>query len=629
MSETQTTPTTGETASPTRESAIEALVDIAQEASTPQAFLKRALPMLARILRCAYIQAELQHAGSVLDETWSHESSDPEFWASTVSSLLVDTLSEGTTVARIFEGRDVDVRVAFLCAPFGVGHRSGGAVVAVLPCRTSDEADAALEQFDVLCTLASSLLETLGSDPQGDESPSGAAASAETVAQIRKVAEFTSETELAFAITNKLRTRDGCEQVVLAAVEGRRVRLLAISGSDSIAPRSPGVKLLRAAAEECADLRRCVVDQDEELDEDSGVVRGGRLHRHWRESVGGGCVASVPLAKDGKLVAVLLVRRDSTSPFVAEELKELHDLVEPYAAGLEMVRVARRSLRQHIGASLRSGLSQTFGRGSFGRKAALLCAALGVGWALYGELPYSVQAPCELRAADARQLSCAADGVLLASHVLPGDTVHAGQVLAEFDTRELELERARLESELAILEVDRFRAMESGSPAEVEMAAANADGVRASLDLVEFRIAAASVTATSDGVILEGDLRSRVGATFTKGEPLFELAPRGSWKLEVRVHESDVDELHEEMSGEFASHSRPEEAYPFVVTRIAPAAEPAESGNVFLIEAECDLPADWARPGMAGFASIDAGERAPAWIALHRIIDYVRLNLWL
>ena len=273
MSTTHSMPTASETACPSRERAIEAMVDLAQEVATPQAFLRQALPVLAKVLRCAFIQADLQQGAQFLSESWNHEGSDPEFWASTVGTLMVDTLSEGTTRARVFEGRDVDVRVAFLCAPIGVGSRRGGALVAVLPFRDPADADFALEQLDVLCTLASSLLETLGSGPdEARETFTTDEASAESVAQLRKVADFTSETELAFAITNKLRTRDGCDQVVLSAVDGRRVRLLAISGSDSIAPRSPGVKLIQAAAEECADLRRTVLDQDEDLETDQEVV---------------------------------------------------------------------------------------------------------------------------------------------------------------------------------------------------------------------------------------------------------------------------------------------------------------------------------------------------------------------
>ncbi len=610
-----------------KESIIEAFVDIAQEVSTTSAFFKRALPALAKCLRCAYAEVEIRSGSTILNESWHHENSDPAFWSDTVATLMTETMAELKTQARIFEGLEVDVKVAFLCAPIGMHSRTGGGLIAVMPCRDSSEVDEYLDLLDVLCTLASSLIDTLGKNV-GAES-SGNAASQDEISRIRKVSEFTTETELAFAITNKLRTRDGSEQVILSRVQGTKATLLSLSGNDTIAPRSPGVKLIRSAVEECVDLGKTVVDQEQDLATGADIITGGRLHRTWRESVGGGCVASIPLFQDSKLVAVLSVRRSTSQPFNREELEELHGLVEPYATGLEMVRVARRSLLQHVKSSVGGLLGTFFGPASHGRKAAALASVLFLGWAFYGQIPYSIQAPCELVPATSRQLAAGSDGVLAASFVLPGDIVEQGDLLCEFDSSELELEKARLQGELAIFEVDRFSALDGGSPAEVELASANGRAVRANLALTEYRISASKVYATTDGIVLEGDHRSRIGDAFSKGEPLFKIAPSEGWKLEIRVPEAEIISIEQGMSGEFASHSRPEDSFEFEVSRMAPSAESLAGNNVFIVEANCDVSVDWARSGMEGFASIDAGERTPAWVLFHRAIDFARLHLWL
>jgi hypothetical protein len=54
--------------------------------------------------------------------------------------------------------------------------------------------------------------------------------------------------------------------------------------------------------------------------------------------------------------------------------------------------------------------------------------------------------------------------------------------------------------------------------------------------------------------------------------------------------------------------------------------------NTFPVRAEADadaLPPDWWRPGMSGVARISAGHRSLGWIISHRLVDYLRLALWI
>lgn len=353
------------------------------------------------------------------------------------------------------------------------------------------------------------------------------------------------------------------------------------------------------------------------------------MHRSWGESTGGGCVASIPLFQDEKVIAVLSIRRGSAQPFGEEDLEELRGLVEPYATGLEMVRVARRSLLQHALGSARSMIGGFLRPGSWGMKAVVAASLALCAWSVYGRISYSVSAPCELVPASSRQLAVASDGVLGAVLALPGDVVEEGELLCQFDTSELELEHARLRSELAILDVDRYRALSTGVPADVEMAEANSKSIRANLDLIQHRITAASVRATVDGVVLSGDHRNRIGDSLPKGTLLYEIAPAEGWKLEIHVPERDVGAVAVGLTGSFANHSRPEDSFDFLIERIAPSAESINGQNVFTVEAGCELPAGWARSGMEGFASIDTAERAPAWIVSHRALDFLRLHFWL
>ena len=67
---------------------------------------------------------------------------------------------------------------------------------------------------------------------------------------------------------------------------------------------------------------------------------------------------------------------------------------------------------------------------------------------------------------------------------------------------------------------------------------------------------------------------------------------------------------------------------------IIPVPQAKEGANSFIVYAEANTPTDaegrplW-RPGMAGEARIDVAPRRLAWIWTHRLIDFLRLKLWM
>lgn len=602
------------------EVSIEAIVEFAHQAPTISSFYRKCLPVFAKCLRATYIEVEQRHAGTIVHERFSDEQTPAEFWSGVAQEALTDALMEPETRYRVFSGRHIELAIALFTAPIGTAGRRGGAIVAVIPFRSRDELPSLASDLDILCALASSLVQSVGKT--SDAAPQAE----EEVGRIRKVSAFTSEVELAYAITNKLRTKDGAVQVALSSLSHGKLKMLSISGLDEIAPRSPGIKNIRFAMQECADMGVAMISQEQVVD---GVNGGGRLHRQWRESVGDANVASLPLYCDEQLVAVLSIQRQAKASFAQEDLEEFRAAVEPYAAGLEMVRVARRSLWSHLWGSVSKTLSALAKPGAWGRKALAVSVAVFAAWSIYGTIPFSISAPCGLSPSAGRHVAAGFDGVLRSSPLKPGDQVLAGDVLATFDTAELELEAARLRGQLAMGEVDMYRSMGEGSASDTEYARVTGLAAQANLDLVLHKIEQATITAPVDGIIIEGDHRDRIGDTFSKGETLFRISSSGNWKVEIRVSERDVDEITLGAAGTFASHSRPGEPHDFEILRISPMADTERGENVFIVEAECQVPGNWIRSGMEGFASIEVGGRSPAWVAGHRLVDFLRLHLWL
>ena len=62
---------------------------------------------------------------------------------------------------------------------------------------------------------------------------------------------------------------------------------------------------------------------------------------------------------------------------------------------------------------------------------------------------------------------------------------------------------------------------------------------------------------------------------------------------------------------------------------LSPAAYPDQEGNAFALRAQLDEEAPWLWPGMTGVSRIEAGQRTLFWRATHRIIDFIRLKLWI
>jgi multidrug efflux pump subunit AcrA (membrane-fusion protein) len=100
--------------------------------------------------------------------------------------------------------------------------------------------------------------------------------------------------------------------------------------------------------------------------------------------------------------------------------------------------------------------------------------------------------------------------------------------------------------------------------------------------------------------------------------------------FEIEVPERDIQEVKEGADVLLTFTSRPDIRFPGVVDIIEPAAVPVEKDSVFIIRCSRDGEIeDWWRPGMSGVARIDAGTASPLYLLTHRLIDYIRLKLWL
>ncbi len=603
---------------------VHGLVELAHHAHATGDFARAALASAGVHFGALHALLELRSPSHVLHEAWSGPGSDAGYWSKTAEESLTEVLTEGQPLVKLFRHRSGDLALALVAAPILDAHAGpAGALCLLVPVQTQSDAErVALELTPVaaLLGLSAHAIDTARAAQQSAAISPNA---------LRKASEYSSRLELAITITNTLRTKSGSEQVALGVVRRRRVQVLSISGLDEVKPQSHGVATVRAAMEECADHGQRIVYQKLQDFRHGSESDGHRLARQWHQEVGGAAVAVLPIRVRGEISAIVALRRGADHPFTREELDEFAKLVEPYGLALELVERAHQGLREH---ALRRAdeLAGRIHQPKTVRRALLLVAGIAaIAWLGFGTKTYQLSLPARVVPDEALNLSAPFEGVLVEAPLRAGDKVEKGQLLARFDTRELGLERTRLEHERNAYQIDGRRAFAAGQLAQSEVADARAAEAAAGLALVERKIALAELRAPVAGVVLAGDLSTRVGGMFAKGEALFQIAPADRLRLEIDVPESSVGWLSVGQPGRFAGFARPEERQEITLTRIAPAAQLHGTNNVFPVEAGTAQQSAWMRPGMEGMALIEVGERPLWWVISHQALDWLHMHVWL
>ncbi len=611
-----------------------AVVSLARSATSTHRLTADLLHLLGKNFNSPYAAAHIRYSSEVFQEDYHSGPTDPAFWKPSVQELLTDTLAEPKPRLKVLQSKRGKSVVALLAAPM-FDHREVpiGAFALVAPVNDSSDAKVMLATFEALLRVATVVMEQQRS-----------AATAATVPAKPVARQFESPEQLAFWVTNDLRNKTGCEQVALGQVFGPRVELLSVSGFDEVHREGPGVKALLAAMEECLDSARPQFYPPESGSDDDSLRYSQRLHKQWHQAVRGDCVASIPLRNGEETVAILSLRRVRSAPFASPEIEKLRVQLEPLMPTLQLTRLARRSLWRHGRDSVRTGLAVLIGPGRWRTKTIAILMVAATAALLFGSMEHRVHVPCTLAPSALRHVSVPFDGVLYSASVVQGDSVSVGQILCGFDSSDLQRQRSELLAQLAVVEREQDKALALESAVDAKLAQANQVLIQARLKILDRRIEQATVRAPIDGVVVSGDMRRRIGEVLPRGEPLFQIAARGSWKVELQIPQDELTEIGPELTGVFAAHARPEVQRGFRIQRILPKPETRKQRTVYVAEgvlttmgiSTVDSRQDgaghmdsWMRPGMEGVAAVRVGPRRIAWIVSHRIMNFLRMHLWL
>ncbi|MBN2296744.1 MAG: HlyD family efflux transporter periplasmic adaptor subunit [Pirellulales bacterium] len=601
------------------------LAGLGESCHSTSKFYRQALEAIAEHFGSPYAAVRVTHSASTLDEHVKAEEDDTLMWASAAEEALLDSQAQNIPIARLYGVAGTSLRVAALAVPVcEQANRPIGAISLIARCQNAAVAKVFLSELTALVSLIATHARVIGSKGKlGTEDDSALKRA------VVKAADFQSLYELAFAVTNSLKNKYNCDQVTLGQVVSGRIRVLSISGLDNIYPKSPGVKHICQAMEECLDSGEVICCQDEDKWSEESVATNHRLHKQWHHEVGNSPVASVPLMVGDRCVAVLGMSRSKQLPFTSDELSQISQTVTPFAPAMELVAKADRGLLRHSIDVAKKATGWLLAPYTYRRKMVAATVLAGVAWFCFATISYQITVPSRIAPTEIRYFAAPFEGTIKACHVEVGDEVTRGQLLYEMDTSDLLLERDKLESELAVLRLRVNQALIAEDVKSAALSGAEMRVLQAQLAIARHNLDAAKVRAPADGTVVSGKLSKRIGEVVPLGAPLLEFVPRGDWSVELLVPETIADEMQAGFQGSFACSARPGESLDCRIVRIRPSSEPVDGKNVYIAEASVDGKPEWMRSGMEGVAQIDAGRRRVWWVALHRIIDYVRLNLWL
>jgi RND family efflux transporter MFP subunit len=241
---------------------------------------------------------------------------------------------------------------------------------------------------------------------------------------------------------------------------------------------------------------------------------------------------------------------------------------------------------------------------------------------------YRVTAKTALQGEIQRVVAAPFRGFIAEAGVRSGDIVKKDQLMCALDDRDLRVDRARVASEREEHLLEHRKAMAARDVAAMNVLSKKVQQAEAQIELLDEEISRTRIAAPFDGLVVSGDLSQALGAPVDAGQVLFQVAPLDSYRVVLKVDESDIRQIAVGQKGDLVLTALPHETLPISVSKITPVSVSEEGRNFFEVEAELGAAKSRLRPGMEGFGKVDVDRRRLIWIWTHRLVDWARLRIW-
>ena len=429
----------------------------------------------------------------------------------------------------------------------------------------------------------------------------------------------------AMAFVTELASLFGCDRVSIGFVQGRKVKIRAISHNAQFLHKMNLVRAIAAAMDEAVDQKE-VLRIPEHLDSSHFI-----LHAHHRLAAdqGDNCICTFPfLDSAGKGYGALTLERGGPSVFDDETLELLDAVVALLAPMLEIYRQNDLKLPARMRQDLLKKVTGLFGSEHLAFK---LLALLFLGAAAFfsfatGE--YRVTAASTLEGIVQQSLVAPFAGYIAEAPARAGDILRKGKLMANLDEKDLRLDYLNWTSQKNQHVFEYRQAMAKNDTALAKILQAQIGQADAKLALLEEQLSRTAIVAPFDGIVISGDLSQTLGAPVERGQVLFQIAPLDSYRVMMHVEETDIREIRNGQTGKLILTAMPGITFPFRVDKVTPVTVTKDGKSVFKVEGRLEKISEQLRPGMEGFGKIEAGRQKLIWIWTHKLIDWIRLKAW-
>lgn len=425
-------------------------------------------------------------------------------------------------------------------------------------------------------------------------------------------------------VTNELAERFDCQRVSLGFLHFNRVRLAAMSHSNT--------------GDQPSNLSRAIGDaMSEALDQAASInfpaateqlTLATRFHDQLSKMLHGAAILTIPLIKNRQVVGALLMERSQDRPFLADTQHQCEQIGLLLGPVLETRRSDERPLAIKVLEAIRSGLSRCFGPRHLALKLVAITVIALLAWLFTFEAPMHISSDSILEASVRRVVVAPQQGFIGSANVRAGDLVNEGDLMATLDERQLLIEQRRWQSQRAQLLKEYRKALAGSNRAEVAILNAKRGQAEAQLNLVHQQLQRLKLIAPFSGLVVKGDLSQALGSPVERGEVLFEVAPTDQYRVVINIDDRDIGLVRTGQKGELKLSGIPDRDIGITVDRLTPVSTSENGRNFFRVEAVLESHSDLMRPGMGGIAKIEAGRDKLLWIWTRRFVNWLRLTLW-
>ncbi len=438
-------------------------------------------------------------------------------------------------------------------------------------------------------------------------------------------------------LCNELATRTGATRVSLGWLKGTRIRVKALSHTEQFDKRQELIVQIERAMEECFDQEE-IVHHDGAVGEEGG---GGtqnvtREAQALSRAQGGNTIISLPLRRQSDIVGVLTLEFGVGTKLGAQAATGLAVAADLLAPQLYDRYQNDRWLITKTGLSIRDTAKLAIGPKHMLAKT-VIALLLGITLFLFLYSPmYRVAAKFTLLPVENRFITAPFEGQIaeVLFDITNETMVTEGQPLVRLETSQLKLQLSQAQLRAAQAAARRSALLDERSQdgrtrvsearqAELEMLEAEEQAKE-----LQWRIENATIKAPFTGQILQGDLKNKIMAPVKEGETLIEIGRRDKLRGELKVDERDIQDVKKGQSGMLRTSAQPGDKYAFTVENVVPKANAVEGQNKFVIYATLEGASDQWYPGQEGEARINVRPEPLIWQWTHRLIEFVRLKLW-